>query len=371
MRRTTDTGGVSRRTFLRSVTVGAAALSSTTTVNRGRASRPPVIPEGATVGLRKVADEPLTQPVGFEAGGGTDRRYVVDQVGRIYRLTSNGVAGEPFLDLRERLTMQLDSTDERGLLGLALHPEFRTNRRFFVRYSAPPRPSTPPRYAHTAVLSEFRVDDDFRTADPDSERTILEVPQPQANHNAGYLAFGPDGYLYVPLGDGGGADDTGRGHASDWYSRNRGGNGQDVTENLLGSILRIDVDDRDGEKSYAVPDENPLVGTNGRDELWVWGFRNPWRISFDDDDLFVADVGQLRFEEVNLVRKGGNYGWNVREGTHCFDARKPRRSPKRCPDTASGRALHDGTTLTGPIIEYPHRSRGRSVGLAVIGGHVY
>ncbi|WP_458205526.1 PQQ-dependent sugar dehydrogenase [Haladaptatus sp. NG-SE-30] len=351
--------------------MGGTAVFGAVVSNRSEATRPPLIPTGADIGLREVAAKPLTQPVAFETVDGVEYRYVVDQIGRIYVLDEDGIRDEPFLDLRDRLTMQPGSTDERGLLGLAFHPTFRTNRRFYVRYSAPPKPSMPAKFDHAAVLSEFRANDDRRTADPNSERRILEVPEPQANHNAGDVAFGPDGYLYVPLGDGGGARDTGRGHVSDWYSRNRGGNGQDVTRNLLGSILRIDVDDWGGGKSYAIPDDNPLVGRNGRDELWAWGFRNPWRISFDSDDLFVADVGQLRFEEVNLVWKGGNYGWNVREGTHCFDARNPKRSPKRCPDTASGRAPHDGTTLREPIIEYPHRSRGRSVGLAVIGGHVY
>ncbi len=144
-----------------------------------------------------------------------------------------------------------------------------------------------------------------------------------------------------------------------------------MTQNLLGSILRIDVDAYEGGKPYAVPDENPLVGGDGLDELWAWGFRNPWRLSFSGDDLFVADVGQLRFEEVNLVRKGGNYGWNVREGTRCFDAGAPKRTPKRCPNRAPSRAPHDGRPLIDPVIECPHSSQGRSVGHAVIGGHFY
>ncbi|GAA0229011.1 PQQ-dependent sugar dehydrogenase [Haladaptatus pallidirubidus] len=318
-----------------------------------------------------MAGEPLTQPVGFETADGVGYRYIVDQIGRVHVLGGNGIADEPFLDVRDRLKMRTDFMDERGLLGLALHPDFRTNRRFYVRYSAPPGKSTPRNFDHTAVLSEFRASDDLLSADSGSERRILAVPEPQANHNAGDIAFGPDGYLYVPLGDGGGASDTGRGHVSDWYSRNRGGNGQDVTRNLLGSILRLDVDDREGNKSYAVPDDNPLVGGEGSDELWAWGLCNPWRLSFSGGELFVADVGQRRFEEVNLVEAGDNYGWNVREGRHCFNAGSPQHPRKNCPSSATAKPPYDGQQFTDPIIEYPHKKGGQAVGLAVIGGNVY
>ncbi len=218
MRRTTDSPkGVSRRAFLRASVTGTTALFGSTAFSRSEAGAPPpVIPEGGRVGLRRVADEPLQQPVAFETASDVENRhYIVDQTGRIHVLTSAGVAREPFLDVRDKLKMRVDSPDERGLLGLALHPEFRMNRRFYVRYSAPPRASTPRNFDHTAVLSEFRANEDLLAADPDSERTILEIPEPQANHNAGDVEFGPDGYLYVPFGDGGGARDTGRGHAVD------------------------------------------------------------------------------------------------------------------------------------------------------------
>jgi glucose/arabinose dehydrogenase len=183
----------------------------------------------------------------------------------------------------------------------------------------------------------------------------MEVPQPQGNHNAGAIAFGPDGYLYVALGDGGSGNDQGPGHVDDWYDAVGGGNGQDITENLLGSILRIDVDEEEDGKNYAVPADNPLVGEEGLDEQYAWGFRNPYRMSFHDDGtLFVGDVGQSSYEEVSMVTRGGNYGWNVKEGVACFGSGD-------CPDeTPRGRELID------PVMVYSH-----DVGSAVIGGHFY
>jgi len=301
-------------------------------------------------------------------------RYVVDQPGQIYRHTDGDLDSEPFLDLSDRM-VPVSGYTEQGLLGLAFHPEFPTNGRFFVRYSAPPRAGTPRGYSHTFVLSEFRADTETGGAatetggaDPDSERTVLEIPQPQRNHNAGAITFGPDGYLYVAVGDGGGANDAGNGHVADWYDAVDGGNGQDVTENLLGSILRIDVDGEaaatpadagENTRDYAIPEDNPLVGREGLDEQFAWGFRNPWRFSFGPDGrLFVADVGQNQYEEVNVVERGGNYGWNVREGTHCFQADDcPSESPE-------GRPLRD------PVVEYPHGGQPVS-GIAVVGGYLY
>jgi glucose/arabinose dehydrogenase len=161
-------------------------------------------------------------------------------------------------------------------------------------------------------------------ADPASERIVLEVDQPQSNHNAGQIAFGPDGYLYIPLGDGGAANDVAVGHSPQ-------GNGQD-TSNILGSILRIDVDNGD---PYGIPADNPFVGDdNIPDEIFAYGFRNPYRIAFDrggDQSLFVSDAGQDQWEEVDIVTIGGNYGWNIKEGTHCFDPNNPGISPAECP----------------------------------------
>jgi hypothetical protein len=202
--------------------------------------------------------------------------------------------------------------------------------------------------------------------DPDAARTRLEVPQPQSNHNAGAVAFGPDGYLYVGVGDGGGANDVGDGHVDDWYDANEGGNGQDVTANLLGSVLRIDVETGSGsdDRPYGIPDDNPLVGREGLDEQWAWGFRNPWRFSFHGGDLLVADVGQNRFEEVDRVVAGGNYGWNVREGRACFSPQSPGSPPDDCPTTGP-----DGEPLRDPVVAYPHGGAEVS-GIAVVGGYV-
>jgi glucose/arabinose dehydrogenase len=315
-------------------------------------------PGGATaVAARRVADG-FTSPLGLEIPQ-TGRRFVVDQAGQVYLQEDGTRYDEPFVDVTDRMVGLRDGFDERGLLGLAFHPNFADNGRFFLRYSAPPRAGTPPDFDHTFVLSEFHADPGARRADPGSERPILEIPEPQFNHNAGAIAFGPDGYLYVGVGDGGGGNDQGTGHVSDWYGAVGGGNGQDVTENLLGSVLRIDVDDEDGDRNYAVPDDNPLVGNAGLDEHYAWGFRNPWRMSFGPGGrLFVGDVGQGAWEEVDVVESGGNYGWNVTEGTHCFQA-------DSCPDESPrGRRLRD------PVIRYPHGGQPVS-GISVIGGYLY
>jgi glucose/arabinose dehydrogenase len=166
----------------------------------------------------------------------------------------------------------------------------------------------------------------------------------------------------VGVGDGGAGGDQGRGHVDDWYDAVGGGNGQDVTENLLGSILRIDVDDSDDERAYAVPDDNPLVGREGLDEQYAWGFRNPWRLAFDGADLYAGDVGQNRYEEIDRVQRGGNYGWNVREATHCFQA-------DDCPD-ATPEEVRGGEPLLAPVVEYPHSGAPVS-GISVITGNVY
>lgn len=336
------------------------------------------IPTGPTVGLETVA-EGLTSPVGFAtANEDADRRFIVDQVGQIYVHGPDGLEDEPFLDVSDRLVDVGGATeggfDERGLLGLAFHPDFaqKDNCRFYVRYSAPPREGTPEDYDHTEVLSEFRTPDDRSRGDPDSERVLLEIPSPQFNHNAGDLKFGPDGYLYLGMGDGGGANDAGLGHVEDWYDENEGGNGQDTTENLLGGILRIDVDDSDGDRPYGIPDDNPLVDEEGHlDEYYAWGMRNPWRISFDSEGrFFVADVGQNLFEEVNIVENGGNYGWNVKESTHCFSTETPNDPPETCPDSTPD-DVRGGEPLIDPIIEYPQTQDDEVIGIAVTGGFVY
>ncbi len=325
--------------------------------------------ESGTRPSESVGTEPVatgfTAPLGMEVVDG-GRFFVADQAGQVYLIGSDVQPERPVLDLTDRLVELNPGYDERGLLGIAVGPNFDRRRRLFVRYSAPLRPGMPDGYSHTFVLSSFTVDDRYRV-DPASERILLETAEPQSNHNAGSIAFGPEGYLYVGVGDGGGGDDVGRGHVADWYDRNDGGNGQDVTENLLGSILRIDVREGAGgnERAYGIPDDNPLVGRAGLDEQYAWGFRNPWRFSFTDGRLFVADVGQNRFEEVSIVERGGNYGWNVREGAHCFSTDDPGSPPAACPTASS-----DGESLRGPIVEYPHEGDEVS-GISIIGGYYY
>jgi glucose/arabinose dehydrogenase len=328
--------------------------------------------EAPAVGLQLVA-EGLTSPVTMaHAGDGSGRLFVVDQIGLIRVLTSDGtLLADPFLDLRSRIVPLNPGFDERGLLGLAFHPDYETNGRFFVYYSAPLRAGAPAGFNHTSHISEFQVSSDPNRADPGSERIVLQVDEPQGNHNAGTLLFGPtDGYLYISLGDGGGANDVGLGHVDDWYAVNAGGNGQDVEQNLLGSILRIDVD---SGSPYGIPADNPFVGEPGLDETWAYGFRNPYRFSFDlggSHDLIVADVGQLLWEEVSIGVKGGNFGWNVKEGTHCFNTDNPSESRPSCPDAVASGA-RAGDPLVGPVIEYANARQAGGLGLAVVGGYVY
>jgi glucose/arabinose dehydrogenase len=342
---------LSRRSFL-DATLGGTLLGR---VGYGQSNDQSITTE--PIGLETLATG-FSVPLDVAFAPDADRRYVADKGGLVAVHEPDGLRDEPFLDVRDAV----EGGSEKGLLGIALHPDFAENRRLFVRYSAPRRAGTPDDYSHTFVLAEFEATDDGTRVNRDSERTILEIPQPQRNHNAGDIAFGPDGYLYVGVGDGGSSGDSGMGHATDWYDATDGGNGQDVTENRLGSILRIDVNDRQNGTAYAIPDENPLVGEPGYDEQYAWGFRNPWRFSFDEQDFFVADVGQREYEEVNLVEKGGNYGWNVEEGTHCFET-------DECPDTTP-ESVRGGEPLVDPVIEYPHSDAPVS-GKSVIGGYVY
>ncbi|MFB6299076.1 MAG: sorbosone dehydrogenase family protein [Halobacteriales archaeon] len=361
-----------RRRFLTSATFGSLGLltlagcmqSAQPAGDQSTATAGSDTADNRTPATPAVRLEPLTTgleaPVALAVDPDRDQRYIADQSGRIFLHDGSGRRDEPAFDLRDAL----EFGGEKGLLGMALHPEFAENRRVFVRYSAPRRSGTPQGYSHTFVLAEFTASTDGATIERDSERMILEIPQPQGNHNAGDITFGPDGYLYVAVGDGGAGGDQGAGHVDDWYDDIDGGNGQDVTENLLGSLLRIDVDTQPNDRPYGIPDDNPLVGTDGLDEHYAWGLRNPWRMSFDTetDELYVGDVGQNRYEEVNTVEKGGNYGWNVKEGTHCYRA-------DNCPDSVPS-DIHGGETLQDPIIEYPHSGESVS-GSSVIGGYVY
>jgi len=275
---------------------------------------------------------------------------------------------EPFLDISSKITPLSPGYDERGLLGLAFHPDFQRNGRFFVFYTAPPGPNTPAGFDNRTTIAEYRAQGGQTIhADAASERMILQVEHPQSNHNGGTVAFGPDGYLYISIGDGGGRDDEDLGHVPDWYAFNAGGNGQDITSNLLGNILRIDVDNG---SPYAIPADNPFVGGPGLDEIWAYGFRNPYRFAFDmggSHALLVGDAGQELWEEVSRVERRGNYGWNVKEGTHCFDAANPTVSPATCPsvDPTTGEMLRD------PVIEFANSKQPGGLALTVVGGVVY
>jgi glucose/arabinose dehydrogenase len=255
----------------------------------------------------------------------------VQQGGTILIVKNGTLLSAPFLDISGKVHME----DESGLLGMTFHPDYVHNRRFFVNYVRQLADG-----ALQTVIAEFQTSlNDPDQADAASERALLFVSQPFSNHKAGQLAFGDDGDLYFGLGDGGGAGDP-------------FGNGQN-THTLLGKMLRIDVDSpRSPGLQYAIPSDNPFVNGGGSPEVFAYGFRNPWRFSFDRPTgrLLVGDVGQDKYEEVDVVQKGGNYGWNIMEGMHCF---KPRTG---CDDTG----------LLLPIAEYDH-----SVGQAVIGGYVY
>ena len=274
----------------------------------------------------------LSKPLGLvHAGDDSGRVFVLEQGGLIKVVENGQLLSRPFLDLTGQVSAIGPGYSERGLLGLAFHPRFRDNGLFFVNYTD--------RRGDTQVV-RYRVSPaDRNLADPASATTILSQPQPYANHNGGHLAFGPDGYLYIGLGDGGSANDP-------------QGNGQNLAT-WLGKLLRIDVD---GGEPYAIPTDNPFRARAGaRPEVWAYGLRNPWRYSFDraTGDLYIADVGQNAWEEIDVQPAGSgggqNYGWNLMEGAHC-------RPGVAC----------DPSGLTLPVAEY-----GRSAGCSVTGGYVY
>ena len=284
----------------------------------------------AEVMLEPFADG-FTQPLFVtHAGDGSGRLFLVEQRGQVRVIEDGEVREEPFLDVSDLISC----CGERGLLGLAFHPGFEENGLFYVNYT---------NTSGNTVVAEYRASDDLTEADPDSSTTLLTVPQPYGNHNGGHLAFGPDGYLYVGLGDGGSGGDPEE-------------NGQDLST-LLGALLRIDVDGGADSEPYGVPESNPFVNTEGaRPEIWAYGLRNPWRFSFDREtgDLWIGDVGQNAWEEIDFQpvssAGGENYGWDVMEGAHCFE-----------PDTGC-----DETGLVLPVLEYPH-----SQGSSVTGGYRY
>jgi len=281
------------------------------------------------VALREVA-RGLDQPVHIAVAPGVPGRlYVVEQPGIIRMVEGGKISKEPFLDIHDRV----ESGGEKGLLAVVFHPRFPARRELFVNYTA-----RDARGLHTRV-SRFRALSAER-ADARGETVLLRVDQPYSNHNGGQLAFGPDGYLYIGMGDGGSANDPQR------HAQNPG--------SLLGKLLRIDVDRAAAGRGYAVPADNPFVNMKGfRPEIWALGLRNPWRFSFDAGSgaLWLADVGQDRVEEIDLIRKGGNYGWHVMEGDICNPA-----IDKRC----------DASGFDPPVFVYRHPE-----GFSVTGGYVY
>jgi glucose/arabinose dehydrogenase len=276
------------------------------------------LPPANSAQWTKITDG-LRNPLGLE-NAGDERLFILEQRGVIWIYTQGALLEEPLLDIRDKVTTQ---GSEQGLLGLVFHPDYADNGYFFINYTD--------RRGDT-VISRFQVSANANRADPQGEEKLLQIAQPYRNHNGGDLAFGPDGYLYIATGDGGSGGDP-------------EGNAQNVNT-LLGKILRIDVDSGD---PYAVPADN---FDQGRGEIWAYGLRNPWRIHFDaaTGDLYIADVGQNQWEEVNYqpvgAQAGWNFGWDIREGTHAFE-----------PGQADN--------LVDPVAEYSHQ-----MGISVTGGVV-
>ena len=284
--------------------------------------------------LEKVADG-LYGPLALEnAHDGSGRIFIAEQAGRIMVLKNGELLKEPFLNIRSLLVPMENKYMDVGILGFAFHPDYKNNGRFFVHYSAPSKKG----FDNTSVLAEFKVNANNPDKANPERKIILEVEQPEQNHNGGNIVFDKEGYLYIGFGDGGGQGDQ---HGTI-------GNGQDLNQ-LLSKIIRIDIDHGD---PYSIPKDNPFVGKEGRDEIWCYGLRMPWRISFDEKtgELFCGDVGQDLYEEVDIIEKGKNYGWRAMEGFHPFDS-----------------AMYSkGGDFALPVIEYSHPE-----GLSITGGYVY
>jgi glucose/arabinose dehydrogenase len=316
------------------------------------------VDDGPTIALELITDGLASPLVVQESTDNSGRLFVVDQSGQIYIIKDGSRVSTPFLDISGKVVPRASAQDERGLLGLAFHPDFASNGRFFVYYSGPLQSGGEAGFDHTNYVAEYSAAGGSDEASAGSEKILLAMDHPQANHNAGMIAFGPDGYLYISVGDGGGANDTGDGHVE-------GGNGQDITQNLLGSILRIDVSPATG---YNIPADNPFVNNDGLDEIFAYGFRNPYRFSFDPNGaVIVADAGQDLYEEIDLVVNGGNYGWNIKEGAHCFDPSNPGSAPSSCDSDDSY-----GNSLIDPVIEFKNsKNFSDGLGNVSIGGYVY
>jgi glucose/arabinose dehydrogenase len=327
------------------VTASASNANATSEIKQGKLKAISVLilpgNEGAlTIRLDKIVGSLKSPLLLTNARDGSGRLFILEKTGKIQIIKNGQLLGTPFLDVSSKMVKVSSLYDERGLLGLAFHPNYTTNGRFFIYYCAP---STTSGVDHENVIAEYRVSpSDPDVADPTSETILLNIDAPQSNHVGGQLAFGPDGMLYIGVGDGGGEGDQ----------HGLIGNGQNISTNL-GKILRIDVDHG---TPYAIPPDNPFASGNGSKEIYAYGFRNPYRFSFDNltGRLFVADVGQDKWEEIDLVENGKNYGWRIMEGNHVFDP-------------ALADYLHiNFSSLTPPIYDYSHY-----VGHAIIGGYVY
>ncbi|MGH8104241.1 MAG: PQQ-dependent sugar dehydrogenase [bacterium] len=325
--------------------MGALALFTCTAASKGKggqaaSGKGPVPVTGACKDpgpKAPIPDVSLTQIDGafdnpvylWNAGDGSGRLFVVEQRGVIRIIENSRAVGRPFLDIRDRV----DFGGEKGLLSVSFHPKFKQNGLFYVDYT-----SRMGGGLHT-VISEFKVSPERDVANPDSERILLTIDQPYANHNGGQTAFGPDGYLYIGMGDGGAGNDP----------QNRAQN----TQELLGKILRLDVNRKQGRREYGIPADNPYARGGGRPEIFAIGMRNPWRFSFDPATglLYAADVGQNNWEEIDIVEKSRNYGWRVMEGNHCTPGVN-----RNC----------DMDGYERPILEYD-----RTQGVSITGGFVY
>jgi glucose/arabinose dehydrogenase len=291
-------------------------------------------PTASTVALVKVADVP-SPVLAIGAGDGSGRLFIVSKGGRIRIVKDGSLLATPFLNI----STGVSTGGEQGLLGLAFHPSFKTNRKFYINYT---------NTGGDTVIREYRASaSNPDVVEPGSGRTILRISQPYSNHNGGMIAFGRDGLLYIGTGDGGSAGDPG----------NRAQN----IDSLLGKMLRINVNGKTSTRNYLIPSSNPYVGRAGRNEIWQRGLRNPWRFSFDRStgNLWIGDVGQGRYEEVDrAIRtstgpgRGVNWGWRVMEGNHCY------RPSSGCSTTGKVR----------PLVEYSHAATG---GCSVTGGYVY
>ena len=313
----------------------AALLAGATVRAQDAVQTPPFDAAAFALDLEAVADG-FERPVHVaDPGDGSGRLFVVEQQGRVRIVRDGEALPEPFLDIVDLVN---SDGNEQGLLSIAFHPDYAANGTFFVGYTATATGDS----VGDNTVARYRVAaDDPDRADPVSGEVLLAVSDRYANHNGGLVLFGPDGRLYVGFGDGGSQGDP---H----------GNGQN-TEALLGKILRLDVDNADGDRPYAIPTDNPLADGGGAPEVWAFGLRNPWRFSFDraTGDLYIADVGGGQFEEVDVEPAGGaggaNYGWNIMEGPAC-------REDDEC----------DGAGLVLPVAAYDH-----SQGNAITGGYVY